>query len=115
MSPRNGKQISPKRFRALAFAFVACVCLCLACHAEERKIQKRVPPVYPELARRMHVGGVVRILATVTADGTVAEVKTISGNKLLSQAAEEAVKKWKFVAGQSESTVSIDINFEPSN
>jgi TonB family protein len=74
-----------------------------------------VPPVYPELARRMHVSGVVRILATVAPDGTVTDVRTLNGNKLLSPAAEEAVKKWKFVAGDSESTVSIEINFDVSN
>ncbi len=97
------------------FVLVALICLGLTCQAEDRKVQKRVPPVYPELAKRMHVGGVVRVLVTVAPDGTVTEVKTISGNKMLSPAAEDAVKKWKFAAADSESAVNIDISFDVSN
>jgi TonB family protein len=63
----------------------------------------------------MHIGGLVRILVTVAPDGTVSTVKAVSGNKMLWPPAEEAMKKWKFVAGDSESTVSLDINFDPSN
>ena len=89
--------------------------LCAAGSTPERKVQKRVQPIYPELAKRMHVGGVVRISATVAPDGTVTEVKTISGSRLLSPAAEDAVKKWRFVAADAESIVNLDINFEPDN
>src|SRR5215475_5181200 len=91
------------------------VCLSLPCLAEERKVQKRVQPVYPELAKRMRIGGVVRISVTIAPDGSVTEVKGVSGNKMLSVAAEDAVKKWKFVASDTQSTITIDINFEPDN
>jgi TonB family protein len=105
-----------RRFRACVVMLSAIICLGLgSSRAEDRKVQKRVPPVYPELAKRMHIGGVVRVLVTVAADGTVTDVKTVNGNKMLSLAAEDAVRKWKFVAGDSESTVNIDINFEPGN
>jgi TonB family protein len=83
--------------------------------ADGRKVQKRVAPVYPELARRMHISGVVRISATVAPDGSVTEAKAVTGNKMLSIAAEDAVKKWKFVAGDAQSTVDIDVNFDASN
>ena len=63
----------------------------------------------------MHMSGVVRILATVAPDGTVTEVKTVNGNKMLSVAAEESVRKWRFVATDSESRVTIDVSFDPSN
>jgi TonB family protein len=115
MTPIAAKQAHRKRVRACILALAAFLCLRLGSLAEDRKIQKRVPPVYPELARRMHVSGVVRILATVAPNGTVTDVKTIDGNKMLSPAAEEAVKKWKFVAGDSESTVTIDVSFDTSN
>jgi TonB family protein len=81
-------------------------------HSEERRVEKRVPPVYPEIAKRMRIAGVVHVEATVAADGSVTAVKAITGNKMLSGAAEEAVKHWKFVPGDSQSTVGIDINFE---
>ncbi|MFY9936350.1 MAG: energy transducer TonB [Silvibacterium sp.] len=115
MTPRFSKCLSAKRGRAFLLMLSTLICLSLPCSAEERKVQKRIQPVYPELARRMHLGGVVRISATVAADGSVTEVKTISGNKMLSLAAEEAVKKWKFVAGESQSTVNIDVNFDVTN
>jgi TonB family protein len=81
-------------------------------HAEERRVEKRVPPVYPEIAKRMRIAGVVHVEATVAADGSVTAAKATSGNKMLSGAAEDAVKRWKFVPGEGQSTVGIDINFE---
>ena len=104
-----------RRFFRAFIALAALLCMSVGLQAEDRKVQKRVAPVYPELARRMHVSGLVRILATVAPDGTVTEVKTVNGNKLLSLAAQEAVKKWKFVVGTSESTVTIDVSFDATN
>jgi TonB family protein len=79
--------------------------------SDERAVKSRVPPVYPEIAKRMRVGGVVKIEATVDADGKVTDVKTLSGNHVLAEAAEEAVRKWKFVTGPKESIVDVDVNF----
>jgi TonB family protein len=79
--------------------------------ADERPVKQRVAPVYPELAKRMRVGGVVKVEATVEADGTVSATKTVSGNHMLTGAAEDAVHKWKFVPGAEKSTVEVDINF----
>jgi TonB family protein len=115
MSARAATRIDRRRFRARILALAAFLCLSLESRAEDRKVQKRVPPVYPELAKRMRVEGVVRIQATVAPDGTVTVARAINGNKMLSLAAEEAVKKWKFVAGDDESTVTIDINFGLGN
>jgi TonB family protein len=104
-----------RRNRFSLVALLVFICIGLPSIAEDRKVQKRVQPIYPELAKRMHVGGVVRISVTVAPDGSVTDAKTITGNKMLSGAAEEAVKKWRFVAAETSSTVNIDINFEPTN
>ena len=77
----------------------------------DRAIKQRVAPAYPELAKRMRVSGVVRVSATVAPDGSVSATKTVSGNHMLSGAAEDAVHKWKFVTAPAESTVEVDINF----
>jgi len=77
--------------------------------ADERAVKSRVPPVYPELAKRMKITGVVKVEATVDADGKVTDVKTLSGSRSLSVAAEEAVRK--FVPAAAESTVDVEINF----
>ena len=77
----------------------------------DRAVKQRVSPSYPEVAKRMHVSGVVRVSATVAPDGSVSATKTVSGNHMLAGAAEDAVHKWKFVSGPAESTVEVDINF----
>jgi len=86
--------------------------LVLPCRAEPRAVKSKVAPVYPEIARRLHVTGVVKLEVTVDADGKVTEVKTVSGNHTLAVAAEEAVQKWRFAPGSGESTFDLDINFE---
>src|SRR5580698_4172957 len=91
---------------------LACFLFALPGHADERRVEKRVPPVYPEIAKRMRIAGVVHVEATVSPDGSVTAAKAVAGNKMLSGAAEDAVKHWKFVPGDAQSTVGIDINFE---
>jgi TonB family protein len=80
--------------------------------ADERAVKSRVAPVYPEVAKRMKIGGVVKLEVTVDADGKVVDVKPVSGNQMLSGAAQEAVKKWKFATGDGQSTVQIAVNFD---
>jgi TonB family protein len=77
----------------------------------DRAVKSRIAPAYPELAKRLKIAGTVRLEATVDADGKVTGVKTLSGSKALSQAAEDAVSKWKFVPGSSISTEDVEVNF----
>lgn len=91
---------------------LACMLLSLPAHAEDRRVEKRVPPTYPEIAKRMRISGIVHVEATVAADGSVTAAKATAGNKMLSPAAEDAVRRWKFVPGDGQATVGIDINFE---
>ncbi len=79
--------------------------------ADDRAVKTRVPPVYPELAKRMRISGVVKVEVTVDPEGKVTDVKTVSGNHALSPAAEEAVRRWKFVPGSGVSVVDLEINF----
>ena len=48
-----------------------------------RKLKVSVPPEYPELARKMNIQGVARVLLTVTTDGRVVGVKELGGNPVL--------------------------------
>jgi TonB family protein len=79
--------------------------------ADERPVRSRVAPVYPEIARRMRIAGIVKLQVTVDAEGKVTTVKTVTGSRMLASAAEDAVRKWKFAPGPSDSTVDLDINF----
>jgi len=79
--------------------------------AEGRAILSRVAPTYPEIAKRLRISGVVSLEVTVDASGKVTGVKTLSGNRMLATAAEEAVRSWKFAPGAGTSTVEVDLNF----
>jgi protein TonB len=56
----------------------------------------KVPPVYPDEARRAGVQGVVLVQALVRKDGTVGDVKVIQSIPLLDLAAIQAVRQWIF-------------------
>jgi TonB family protein len=70
-----------------------------------------VAPVYPEIAGGMKIGGAVRIEATVDAQGKVADVKTVSGNHMLTVATEDAVRQRKFSPASGDTTVSAEVTF----
>lgn len=55
-----------------------------------------VAPVYPELARRARVQGLVLISCVIDADGRVAEAAVLRGVPLLDAAALEAVRQWTY-------------------
>ena len=57
---------------------------------------KSVPPVYPALARQMRLQGNVELLASIGKDGSITDVKLLSGDSVLARAAVEAVKQWKY-------------------
>jgi len=79
----------------------------------ERKVSSRVAPAYPELARRMHLQGVVKIEAVVRPNGTVKSTRVLGGNPVLVDAANDAVSKWKFEAAPSETTEVVQLTFTP--
>jgi TonB family protein len=78
---------------------------------DDRAVKSRVAPVYPEIAKRMKISGEVKLEAVVDADGKVKDVRTVSGNHILGEAAEDAVKKWKFEPGSGDATVVVAVNF----
>lgn len=78
----------------------------------ERKVSARVAPAYPELARKMHIHGVVRIEAIVRPNGTVKSTRILGGSPVLVEAAQDAVGKWKFEPAQSETTEIVQLAFE---
>ena len=78
-----------------------------------RRAKSKVEPVYPELARKMHITGSVKVAVVVAPNGTVKEAKVVGGHPVLAGAALEAVKKWRFEPAASESSGVVDFKFEP--
>jgi TonB family protein len=79
----------------------------------ERKATTKVAPVYPDLARRMHVQGSVKLELVVKADGGIKSTRVIGGNPVLIQAATDAVTQWKFQTSPSETTEIVQLTFQP--
>lgn len=79
--------------------------------ADSRAVKSRVSPVYPEIAKRMRVSGMVRLDATVDTQGKVTEVKELSGNHTLAVAAKEALMQWKFEPASSSTNETVEISF----
>jgi len=78
-----------------------------------RRVVRKVVPNYPELAKKMNLGGTVRILATVAPDGTVRSVEARGGSPLLIKAAEDSLYKWKFASAAVETKESVELHFNP--
>jgi TonB family protein len=78
-----------------------------------RRTKSRVAPVYPELAKRMNITGVVKILVTVSPNGSIKDARLVGGHPVLASAALDAVKKWRFEAGPEESTEVVEFRFTP--
>ena len=57
---------------------------------------KSVQPVYPAQALAMHLQGAVQLLATISKDGNVTNLKQVGGDAVLGHAAMDAVKQWKY-------------------
>src|ERR1700682_2525450 len=79
---------------------------------EERKVVSRIAPFYPEIAKRMQIGGVVKLEVVVRANGRVKATKVLGGSPVLIQAATTAVEKWKFEVAPQETTEVVQVVFD---
>ncbi len=77
-----------------------------------RRLVRQTTPSYPELAKRMNLGGTVKVIAVVAADGKVKDVEPMGGSPVLIKAAQDAVAQWKFAPG-GESREVVELHFNP--
>lgn len=104
-------------------SLLAALALCMgaftatgACQGEGRagrRTIERVAPVYPELARRAHIRGVVKLEVVVRPNGSVKSANALGGSPALIQSAIDAVRKWKFEVAPGETTELVQLAFEP--
>ena len=86
-------------------------------HAQDtigRKVRSKVSPIYPDIAKKMNLAGVVKIEVVIAPSGSVKETKVIGGNPILVNAALDAVKKWRFEAASDETTGVLEFKFDPT-
>lgn len=60
------------------------------------QVLSRVNPVYPADAKKARVQGTVVLEAVVGKDGSISELKALSGPKELQESALDAVKQWRY-------------------
>jgi TonB family protein len=77
-----------------------------------RKVKTSVKPAYPDVARKMHITGTVRLEATVGADGRVRDTRIVGGSPLLAQEATNAVKKWKYEETSKETIETVEVVYQ---
>jgi TonB family protein len=100
------------------FWIVAFVPSCSQAQQEQteqiRKVLNRVVPTYPEMARTMNLKGTVKIEVVVDPKGIAKSIKVLGGHPALAQAAENAIRKWKWVPAAHDTTEPVDIRFNPN-
>jgi len=83
---------------------------------QQANLIRQPKPIYPPLAKQARIQGVVRFEAIIGKDGTIQNLRMISGHPLLVPAAQEAVKQWLYkptlLNGEPvEVATVIDVNF----
>ena len=76
-----------------------------------RKVNSKVSPMYPELARRMILSGTVKVEVVIGQNGVVTSTKVIGGHPVLVEPALDAVKKWRYEPATAETTATVDFHF----
>ena len=72
-----------------------------------KAVTAKVDPAYPPIAKQMEVQGAVRLDVTIEESGKVEKVDVLSGNPMLTGAAVDAVKKWKFQVSKRSITLLV--------
>jgi protein TonB len=65
-------------------------------NVQQANLLEQVRPQYPPLARQARIQGVVVLEAVINKEGTVDNLKVITGHPLLINAALDAVKQWRY-------------------
>jgi periplasmic protein TonB len=85
-------------------------------NVQQASLVRQARPVYPPLAKQARIQGTVRFEAVIAKDGTIQNLRVVSGHPLLVQAATDAVKQWVYkptlLNGEAvEVVTTIDVNF----
>ena len=79
-------------------------------------VLEKIPPKYPEAALKANIEGTVVLRIVIDSSGAVRDVKGVSGDPALLDAAMQAVRQWKYKSyltdsGPSEIETFVTINF----
>lgn len=77
-----------------------------------RKVVNRVVPSYPQIARNLNLRGSVKVEALVEPNGTVKSVQVKGGHPVLVEAAQDAVRRWKWEPAAHETREPVEFKFD---
>jgi TonB family protein len=103
------------RYARASLLLIVCSLLAVlnVCGQEGRKLVEQSTPIYPQLARRSGLSGIVKVQIVIAPDGHVRDVKVIGGHPLFIDATVEALKRWKYAPSNSETVAALEFNFHP--
>jgi len=78
-----------------------------------RKLVYKVEPQYPAELKRAYIGGMVRLDVMISPRGTVQTVSIAGGNPVLAECAAKAVKQWKYAPADAQTSVRLNVKFDP--
>jgi TonB family protein len=78
-----------------------------------RKIKEPFKPECPDLAKRLHLSGVVRVEVHIAPDGKVTKAHVVGGHPVLAASSEKAAMLTKFESASKETTQTIEFRFDP--
>jgi protein TonB len=62
----------------------------------EGNLTRKVQPAYPPLARSARIQGMVMLQAVISKEGTIENLKVLTGHPMLVGAAVDAVRQWRY-------------------
>ena len=82
---------------------------------QARELLHKTAPIYPDLAKRLQISGIVKLRATIAPNGSVRSVDPLGGNPVLLKAAIEAVGNWKYAPAPNETRELIELRFNTAH
>ena len=76
-----------------------------------RKVIAKTVPSVPELAKKMHLSGKVKVEVVINSAGAVTAARLVGGNPVFEKNAVDSVKQWKFEPAQKETKAVILVEF----
>jgi protein TonB len=70
--------------------------MCISSGVMAGNLVEKVIPQYPAIAKAARIQGIVVLQATISKDGTIQNLRIISGPPMLRQAALDAVRSWRY-------------------
>ncbi len=102
------------RITALSFLLMALILTAVRLPAQEsRKVLSNPAPVYPEIARKLLLTGVVKVEIVIAPDGKIKSTTVVGGHPLLVKAVEDTLKNWKYAPASSETSAQLEFSFHP--